>query len=271
MSSTRTEQFSIGRVVGRTFSTVGGNFVPFFLIAVILIAAPSALSAWLQSLVTVGATVAPGDVSVAPSVLSGGSAALIGPIAWLVLFIVGIALNATAQGAIIYGVVADLGGRKASLGDMLARGWARWWKLFLINICVGFMVALGSIALFVPGIMLLIRWSAAVPVEIMETKGVFGSMGRSAELTKGSRWSIFGLGLVVFIILILIEFLVAAIVLPGAGFVQAVNMPLFRYAIAPLISVITVPLSAAGTAALYFELRSTKEGVGVDQLASVFD
>jgi len=268
VSTTRLEQFSIGRVVSRTFSTVGGNLVPFFVIAVVLIAVPSALSVWLQSQFSPNASVTPGDVT---SAMASGSKVLTGSVAAIVLFIVGVALNATAQGAIIYGVVADLNGRKAGIGGMLAQGWAHWWKLFLINICVGFMVGLGTIALIVPGIMLLIRWSAAVPAEIMETKGVFGSMGRSADLTKGRRWSIFGLGLVVFIIIILVEILVAAILIPGASFIRAVNQPLFRYAVAPLISVITVPLSAAGTASLYFELRSTKEGVGVDQLASVFD
>ena len=185
--------------------------------------------------------------------------------------ILSVALSATAQGAIIFGVVADLSGRKAGVGEMLARGWRHWWTLFLINICTAFMVFLGAIALFVPGIMLLIRWCAAVPAEIMESKGVFGSMGRSAELTKGRRWAIFGLGLIVLIIVLLVEAVIAAIVLPGGNFIRDMNLPLFQYLIAPLISVVTTPLAMAGTASLYFELRSTREGVGVEALASVFD
>jgi hypothetical protein len=105
----------------------------------------------------------------------------------------------------------------------------------------------------------------------MESKGVFGSMGRSAELTKGRRWSIFGLGLVVIIIVLLVEALVAAIVLPGGNVIRDLNVPLFQYLVAPLISVVTTPLAMAGSASLYFELRSTREGIGVEALASVFD
>jgi hypothetical protein len=41
--------------------------------------------------------------------------------------------------------------------------------------------------------------------------------------------------------------------------------------VAVVLQVVVSSLSAAGLAAIYFELRQAKEGVGVDQLAAVFD
>ncbi len=96
-------------------------------------------------------------------------------------------------------------------------------------------------------------------------------MGRSADLTKDRRWAIFGLLLVSWIILIVVEAVLGLLLLPGRGLLAAINSPLFRIGFAPVISIVTTPLFAGGLASLYFELRSTKEGVGVEALASVFD
>ena len=267
-TATRDWQFSISMVLSRTFSTVAGNIVVLGVLAVMLIALPKALSAWLQ-LQSAGFNFSAAGGFSAPS--SVQPAGLVSSLLGVVLFLAQIALSATAQAAMIYCVVADLSGKKADLGTSLAKGWTHWWRLFLINICVGFMTALAAFLLLVPAIILAIRWCVAVPAQVMESKGVFGSMGRSAELTKGRRWSIFGLFAVVFLIVIVVELLIAALILPGGNFIRNFNAPLFVIVAGPLISVITTPLFIAGMASLYFELRSTREGVGVDQLASVFD
>ncbi|MER8441207.1 hypothetical protein NKH36_33005 [Mesorhizobium sp. M1312] len=47
--------------------------------------------------------------------------------------------------------------------------------------------------------------SVAVPVLVQERLGVFGSMARSSDLTKGSRWALFGLFLVMIVAVIAIE------------------------------------------------------------------
>jgi len=269
VSTTRTEQFSIGRVVGRTFSTVGENFVTFAIIAVIFVALPTALTAWIQreAIAQRAAMVSAGTVSqvagLFPSPMQG--AISIG------IFLFQLAMSAAAKAAIIYGVIAGLGGRKASLSESLAKGLANWWPIVLISICVSVMTMIGYVLLFVPGILLAIRWIVAVPAQVMEGRGVFASMGRSAELTKGNRWSIFGLLIVSSLILIAIELAVGLAMAPGIAFAQALNTPGFQIIAAPILSLVITPLFSAGVASLYFELRSTKEGVGVEALASVFD
>jgi hypothetical protein len=263
VSTTATEQFSIGRVVERTFKAFGSNFVAYAVIAVIFVALPTVAVAWIQQDFLKEATGA------------GRGLGLFGsPVGWaesIGIQLFHLAMGAAAQAAIIYGVTTGLAGRQAGLGEMLSKGLANWWLIVLIVICTTVMSFLGYLLIVVPGLMLAIRWLVAVPAQVMEGRGVFASMGRSAELTKGNRWSIFGLLLVSVLIMLAIELVIGLVVAPGIAFAQALNSTIFQLIAAPLLSLVITPLFAAGAASLYFELRSTKEGVGVEKLASVFD
>jgi hypothetical protein len=255
-------RFEIGRVISRTFNSVGDNILSLLIISVLLVAAPAAAVAWIQQAFLTNQGIAVSGVS---AVITDGAASL-------VLGLLQFALQAAAQGAIFYCVVSYLSGRRAVLGDAISTGLAHWWRLWLVGVCTTFMTVLGAFAFLIPGIMLAIRWSVSLPVQVVENKGVFESMGRSAELTKGRRWSIFGLMLIVVIMIWILEFaLIAVFIRPTAGLIAGMNAPLFRVLFAPIVGLITTPIFSAGYAALYYELRSTREGVGVEALASVFD
>ena len=129
----------------------------------------------------------------------------------------------------------------------------------------------GFILLFVPGVIVALMWSVVVPVFVVEHPGVFASFGRSRALTKGHRGKIFLLVLLYIVIAWIISVAMALImgvslVRPGAGnFAPA-------YLIANwLVSVPLMALVAVGVAAIYYELRLVKEGVGPQQLAAAFD
>ncbi len=64
-------------------------------------------------------------------------------------------------------------------------------ELFIIGLNVGVRVTLGLLLLIVPGIILALSYSVAVPVAILEGKGVSDSLSRSSELTSGGRGRIF--------------------------------------------------------------------------------
>jgi len=51
----------------------------------------------------------------------------------------------------------------------------------------------------------------ATPVCIAENEGVFGSMSRSAQLTKGHRWQIFGILVLIWIASVIITVLIEAL------------------------------------------------------------
>ncbi len=67
---------------------------------------------------------------------------------------------------------------------------------FWASILVGIGVVLGLIALIVPGIILAIMWHFFGYV-IVENPGIgpIDAMRRSAEITRGHRWQLFGLGI----------------------------------------------------------------------------
>lgn len=66
-----------------------------------------------------------------------------------------------------------------------------------LNFLSGIGVLLGLILLIVPGIYLLVRWSAAVPALIAEDADISESLSRSAEAVEGRFWHVFGAILVV--------------------------------------------------------------------------
>ena len=111
-------------------------------------------------------------------------------------------------------------------------------------------------------VVVLVYWVAA-PAAVVEGGGVFASLRRSAALTKGRRTTIFG---VIFIFGLL--WLVPASVLVVAVFTMHGNALFFTRAGMELFF---ASLHCVTPVVLYHELRDTKEGFGLEDLASVFD
>ena len=106
---------------------------------------------------------------------------------------------------------------------------------------------------------------------MVERTSIKDSFGRSLYLTRGYRWRIFGLVVIYFIISVLLGFVAALIMgvsLVGAG--QALhNTPYL--VLQWLLSVILAIFTAVGITAVYYELRTVKEGMAPQELAAAFD
>lgn len=87
-------------------------------------------------------------------------------------------------------------------------------------------------------------------------------MSRSRALTKGSRWALFGLFLILMIIALVIQSMSAVVIYLFHGIAAAVLAALVQTIVSMVISV--------ATAVSYVELRQVKEGVSVDELAEIF-
>ena len=118
-------------------------------------------------------------------------------------------------------------------------------------------------ALIVPGIILWLGWSMSMPVLIQERLGVFGSMSRSRALTKGNRWSLFGL----FLILIIIAMVIQSGILLVFVFSSRNYRPQLGAALVQTMVSMVLSIAAAVS---YVELRQVKEGASVDELAKIF-
>lgn len=240
--------FDIGRVSQRTFRVVGDNFVTLFIMALVLTALPEAVVALASIPDTGNAT--PG--SAAGSILS---------------FLGGMVL----QAAVTHTAIVYLNGGKASLGDSLNVGTKNLLAIIGISFLMGFGIVLGLILLIVPGVIMAIAWSVAVPVRVMEKRDVTECLSRSAELTRGSRWPIFGLYFIYLAGAVIVA-VVGGVAFGAVGAVMGDPDAVFASVVfLPIVQAVISMVGASGAAAVYYELRSRKEGVGPQELAAVFD
>jgi hypothetical protein len=256
-----TPRFDIGRVVIRTFQTVGRNWTTFGLLALIATAPSYAVT---------GLRLALGmPIQGAQALAFSGPSFIVSLLGILAAFLAASGL----QAALMHGVIADLNGRKPSFAECLRTGLRFLLPLFALNLLIGLGTGLATLLLIVPGVMFGLAWLVAGPVLVAERTGVSASFSRSATLTRGHRWMLFGL-LLIYVMAVWI--LAAAMFALTGGFAAlaeqasgVMNWPLM-IANAILGLVLSV-VGAAGLASIYVELRSMKEGVGPEQLASVFD
>ena len=104
------------------------------------------------------------------------------------------------------------------------------------------------------------------------------AFSRSAELTRNHRGAIFGLGVLYFVVLIMVQMVVAGVIGGVGGLSMAVastrnyGAVLITQTLTTfVVQTATALVGSAGVASVYYELRSIKDGVGADQLAAVFD
>ena len=139
----------------------------------------------------------------------------------------------------------------ASVGEPFGLVAPRLFALFLLSIVVGILVAIGFVFLIIPGIILTLMWIVSTPAMMVENKGVFDSMGRSSELTKGNRWRILDVGLLLLIAYFVVAMIVVLLtaITPILGIIGG---------IAVLVAV--YPYLAIIVSVLYFNLVEVKGG-----------
>jgi Membrane domain of glycerophosphoryl diester phosphodiesterase len=241
-------EFRIGPVFSRAWSVYIANFLMFTLVALV-ISLPNLLSGEGQT----------------PSGIFWNFAVFI---FWMIANTVGLAV-------ILYGAFQAMRGRAVVIGEAIRRGLSRFWPIVGLAILQWLGIAVGFLLFIVPGIMLAVRWSVALPACVVEGLGPTASMGRSAELTKGHRWKIFGVYLLIMIIALIFIGIIGALVagLFGSPFSAAA---LERgIGIGTLLWLIVTAIYTAYfnifVVMMYNDLRAAKEGIDTDQIAAVFD
>ncbi|MER8648988.1 MULTISPECIES: hypothetical protein [unclassified Mesorhizobium] len=252
----RPEKFQIGRVFNNSFSVIGRNVVLFVGLSVLFAGVPAViLRLWTESRMQALLTANPG---------AAADPALVFSNIWVTLpasFIASLFVL-VLQSALVRATIEDLNGKRPTLGDCLQIAIRYFLPTLAIGLLVGLGAGLAALALLVPGIILWLGWSVAIPVQIQERLGVFGSMSRSRALTKGSRWSLFGLFLVLIIIGMVIQGAVGVFVYLFHDIVATVVAALVQSVMSMLLSV--------AAAVSYVELRQVREGTSIDELAEIF-
>jgi hypothetical protein len=270
--------FSMGRVISRLFGVLSRNVLLLLLLSAVLVGLPTGVFGYLQlSAMTPLLGARPAD----PSGLMGDFFSPvrigIGAAAWLA----GVIGNAVLQGAVIHATVSDLSGHRPTFGECLGTGFRFFLPLVVIGLIFGVCFVFGLVIFIVPGILLALAWCVAAPAEVMERTGIFGSFSRSADLTRNNRAVIFVLALALVFAQWALQSVLSGVLGVGIGASAAATPGLANgvfqsfFVVNTVIGLVMATLFAsigqAGIASVYFELRQVKEGVGVAQLAAVFD
>jgi hypothetical protein len=253
--------------------------VTFLLLSVLLVGLPTAVISFVQ--LSTMAPLVTASSSADPSALFANAFApwrlTLGALAGLVA-VVG---NAMLQGAVIHASVSDLSGGRASFGECLATGFRFFLPLFCIGLIVGICCGFCLLIFIVPGVLLALAWTVAAPAEVVERVGIFGALGRSVVLTRNHRGAILGLAVIYVLASWIVQSTLSGGMMVGAGFGASglgtrpgagfQNLMLLQTIVQLVLTTLFASVSSAGIASIYFELRHTKEGIGAEQLASVFD
>jgi len=174
--------------------------------------------------------------------------------AYYVLLLLDYALVGPLVSALHIHAVIRMGeGEKPRLAEVAVQGLRVLPIVAAAVIIAGLGIALGFLALIVPGVLLALRWSVVAQVAAVEHEGWIPSLSRSRVLTRGHYWHIFGL------------FVITGLVNGGVG-LGAAALPLGSTSGAASVAVgiathtITASFSALTLAILYFDLRARAAG-----------
>ena len=225
-------ELGLGEAISKTFQVFRRDFTKYFVLyavvgIIVQVATTLAQQAFVVPMLPMNPT--PQQVSSLLSGLFGALFLLIG-----VIFVVNIIFSTIAQGSAITLASEQITKGEASLGASIRFAASRLLSIWAVSIIVGIIVFLGILALIVPGIILAIMYSLALPVLLIEKKGVFESMSRSRQLVS-HRWAkTFGTFLILGIIVIIASLIFGAIASPFGiagtivnGILTALYQPLF--------------------------------------------
>src|SRR5262245_43010823 len=237
--------FRVGRVINRSVAVLSRNFVAFFIVAVVAYL-PLVL---LERAQTVAAT--SGDLSLTFILIA-------------VSFVLLIVLSMLSQAVILQAAFRDMRNQPVNLIESLQIGLRRFLPIVGLALLTGILVGLGVLLLIVPGLILYTMWFVGLPACIVERLGPWSSLKRSAELTKGHRWKLFGL----LALLMLISLVVSGVTEFALGALAGAIVALIGKLV---VSAIWAAFSSVLVAVTYHDLRVAKEGIDIEQIAAVFD
>ena len=248
--------FSIGKIFSRAFGVMGRNPLVAFGVTFLLSALPGALFNYGFAQLHLDMR----DRNTMLGAIGSG----------IIAFAVALLLRALVQGCLVRATIADSQGRRAGLDECLKVAMAR--ALPLIGVSFLFVIGLmvGMILLIVPGIMFAAAYAVVAPVVVEERVGVIEAFRRTSQLTRGARWKIFGLGLLILVAIWLIEAVVGviAIVLFQQGY-DPFSLSILLFNI--LVGTIVATFSSTIQTALYVELREWKDGPIDAKLSEIFE
>lgn len=277
---------SASELVDAAFQILRGQFGSFALLTAIATIPSLILS--IASAWTMPSGVSAGDPTAARAIFAPARLAVIGPIG-LIAFL----WMMVAFGALVAASSDAYLGRPVDPASAFQRAFARTGKLIgghllaylaffapIILVAVGIALAIPTVGALgaraaivglvglvgVPGALVwmfvaVARYFTITAVLTLEDGGATAALGRSSQLSKGSRGRVLGVALLVFVITFVVAMVasVVAVALPGG--------PQVAGAITYLLYIPLYPLFTCAMTAVYYDLRIRKEGYDIELMA----
>jgi hypothetical protein len=246
----------VGSIIGESFSILFGKFVQVIIIAFV----PTLIGVLISGLVN-GFDVTLGQAEA--QFTSAGD--VVGNIVAFVINMVVYAITTALLVQLAYDAKLS---RPIQLGRYVGPALNAAIPLAILTIVVTILLTIGLMLFIVPGLWVYAVFCVLAPVIVIERAG-FGGMGRSRALTKEYRWPIVGALILAFIVVIVLQLAAMLMVAVVAAF-GTLGM-IFALILMVAISTLGAGYLSILVSLIYARLREIKEGVSVDEIASVFD
>ena len=250
MAQLQLRPLGVGEIVDTTFTVYRRRFGPMFTIALVLVFIP-----FLVSLV--------GGCSLD----AGGTTTCTSPIGWLGYYVGVIGTVVAGVAAVL--VVAEAYADVPSDWRRATRiGVRRTIAIIAATIVAVVLIAIGFVLVIVPGIFLAVSLAVVWEALIIEGIGPMESIKRSWRLVAGERWRVFGAGLLVIIIAIIVFGILSAVIWFILSPVLGMSGGMAGYLVQQVSTLLSIPLTAALGTVIYLDLRVRKESLGTAELAA---
>ncbi|MCK0097292.1 hypothetical protein MWU60_17070 [Yoonia sp. F2084L] len=248
----------VGAIISSSFSIMFGNFGKVFLLGFI-----GAFVGFIVNFAFLGFGMATGvgDPVVDPNTILIGS---------IFSMVINLAIYGLVTALLIQLAYDAKLGRSNSFGTYFKTALPAIFPIIVLTIVITILSGIGAIALLIGALWVYAVFYVMAPVAVIE-RGGFGSLGRSAALTKEYRWPIVGLFIVVMLLSGVLQFIATfaigalGVAAGGTGGQLIAGIGL------AMISGLAYAFGGIAIALVYARLREIKEGVDVDQIASVFE
>ena len=139
------------------------------------------------------------------------------------------------------------GRRDMSVGELFSAAAPAIGPLILWSILSGIAIGIGFILLIVPGLILMTIWAVGAPAIVAEDCGPIEAFGRSYELVRGQAWTVFGVLVCVFLIMIVAAIIAGIIGAAIGGVAGAIIVGI-------IVLALFMPVSALVASTLFFDL-----------------
>ena len=173
----------------------------------------------------------------------------------------GAAASNFLMSAVIVQMASDLYlGRETDAFEAIRRVGRKLPTAFVASLIQAFLLVFGLILFLLPAAYLSALYFAAIPVIVLERKGLFEAFGRSSQLSTGLKLHILSTLGLVFIIRM-------SITLGAVLLVAFVPNYAAQRVLSTLVSIIIYPISGISDALIYYDARIRREGFDIEMMA----